>query len=94
MRTGHLPQKLFLVHQFTLRMLPDRNRIQTHPELATVLHADGHGTVAVKQAVYHQLAFPAKFYAGFKLFLHDDPHLMTPAQVMALHRRPDLVTYE
>ena len=93
-RSEHLPQKLFVIHQFTLRMLPDRNRIATHPELASVLHADGHGGIAVKEAVYHQLAFPPAFCAGFKLFVHDDPKLMTPAQVMALQRRPDLITYE
>ena len=93
-RTEHLPQKLFVIHQFTLSMLPDRDRIATHPELASVLHADGHGGIGVKEAVYHQLAFPPPFYTGFKLFVHDDPTLMTPAQVMSLHRRPDLVTYE
>jgi hypothetical protein len=93
-RAHHLPQKLFVVHQFTLSMLPDRAGIKTHPELATVLHADGHGTIPVKRAVYSQLAFPPQFGAGFKLFYREDAALMTPAQVMALNRRPDLVTYQ
>ena len=89
-----LPQKLFVVHQFTLPMLPDRQGIATHPELATVLHADGHGSIAGKQFVYTQLGFPRPFGSGFKLFYRDDPQLMSPAQVMALVRRPDLVTYQ
>lgn len=93
-RTGNLPQKLFVVHQFTAPMLPDRSHLVGHHELATVLHADGHGNRAVKQAVYHRLAFPARFATGFKLFLTQDGHMMSPAQVMALRPRPDLVTYE
>ncbi len=90
----HLPQKLFVVHEFTLRMLPDRQNITSHPQLATVFHADGHGSIASKQGVYAALNFPRSAGAGFKLFLREDPKLMTPAQVMALPRRPDLVTYQ
>lgn len=93
-RAHHLPQKLFVVHQFTLSMLPDRSHLVGHSELATVLHADGHGTRTLKQTVYHQLAFPARFATGFKLFVTEDTHMMSPAQVMALHPRPDLITYE
>ncbi|MGI8881615.1 MAG: hypothetical protein ACR2KJ_14135 [Jatrophihabitans sp.] len=90
----HLPQKLFVVHQFTLRMLPDRQNILGHKQLATVFHADGHGSIPSKQAVYAALNFPRTAGAGFKLFLREDAKLMTPAQVMALPRRPDLVTYQ
>ena len=93
-RTYKLPQKLFVVHQFTLSMLPDRGAIQTHAELATTFQADGHGSIAVKQVVYSQLAFPRPYGSGFKLFYSEDPQLMTAAQVMALVRRPDLITYE
>ncbi|MEP6852131.1 MAG: hypothetical protein ABJA87_05670 [bacterium] len=90
----HLPQKLFVVHQFTLAMLPDRQNITRHPQLALVFHADGHGGVGVKQEVYGQLHFPRSAGAGFKLFYREDPRLMSPAEVMALRRRPDLITYQ
>lgn len=93
--TAHkLPQKLFIVHQFTLSMLPDRSKIALHRQLATVFHADGHGNIPVKRAVYAALHFPKTAAAGFKLFFREDPKLMTPAQVMALSRRPDLISYE
>ncbi|MDQ6937091.1 MAG: hypothetical protein M3140_05185 [Actinomycetota bacterium] len=90
----NLPQKLFVVHQFTLRMLPDRAAITRHRQLALVLHADGHGSVAAKREVYRRLAFPRSVGAGFKLFYREDGQLMTPAEVMALPRRPDLITYQ
>ncbi|MGH3494421.1 MAG: hypothetical protein ACRDQ1_14480 [Sciscionella sp.] len=91
----HLPDKLLMVHQFTRAMLPDRKDITPVPGIEVVFHADGFGTKAQKLATYRQLAFPGRPYgAGFKLFFHQDLGLMTPAQVMALSPRPDVITYE
>ncbi len=90
-----LPQKLFVIHQFNLAMLPDRQAIVARRGLATVFHADGHGPPGVKSDVYHDLAFPGPpFYRGFKLFFQRDTPMMTPQQVMALNPAPDLVTYQ
>jgi hypothetical protein len=93
-RAHNLPQKLFVLHQFTLSMIPDRSGVARHPELATVFHADGHGSIANKRAIYNYLRFPRDAGAGFKLFFREDPKLMTPLQVMYLTRRPDLITYQ
>jgi hypothetical protein len=93
-RAHHLPQKLFVLHEFTLSMIPNRTAVVRHPELATVFHADGHGTIANKRAIYKYLHFPRDAGAGFKLFLREDAKLMTPLQVMRLSSRPDLVTYQ
>ncbi len=90
-----LPDKLLVVHQFTLSMLPDRSNIERPRGLEVVLHADGLATPAAKIHVYHQLAFPCPpFHAGFKLFFRADTGLMTPAQVMALRPQPEIVTYQ
>lgn len=89
-----LPDKLLIVHEFTPSMLPDRGRIISYPGVEEVLHADGEGTPAGKVAVWHQLAFPARFHTGFKLFFTQDSRLMRPAEVMALTPRPDIVTYQ
>jgi hypothetical protein len=93
-RAHALPQKLFVLHEFTLSMIPNRSAVVRHRELATVFHADGHGSIANKRAIYAYLHFPRDAGAGFKLFFREDPRLMTPAQVMRLTRRPDLITYE
>lgn len=89
-----LPDKLLIVHEFTPSMLPDRARITSHPGVEQVLHADGEGTPAGKVAVWHQLAFPTRFRTGFKLFFSEDSRLMSPAEVMALTPRPDIITYQ
>ena len=94
-RRRHLPDKLLIVHQFTLSMLPDRGRITQHTGVETVLHADGFGSVPEKKAVLHHLHFPSPpFGVGFKLFRTQDARLMSPAEVMRLRPRPDVVTYQ
>jgi hypothetical protein len=91
----HLPDKLLVVHQFTLPMLPDRARIARPPGLEVVLHADGFAAPSGKISKYHQLAFPCPpFHAGFKLFFRADPRLMTAAEVMALRPQPEVITYQ
>jgi hypothetical protein len=90
-----LPEKPFLVHQFTRPMLPDRTAIIARPGLATIFHADGFGTQELKKGVYKELALPgAPFHIGFKLFYKADTKTMTPAQAMALRPQPDLITYQ
>ena len=91
-----LPQKLFVVHQFKTFMIANREKLATHPELATVVHVDGFGTQKEKRQTYDALKLPAgsPIYNGFKLFYKVDTGLMTPKQTMALKPMPDLVSYQ
>jgi len=92
-----LPQKLFIIHEFRLSELPDRQHITSRPGLATLLQMDGLGPVAVKLASYHQVMRGAgRFFPGFKLFLQrsDDPVLLPPRGVMKLRPRPAYVSYQ
>jgi hypothetical protein len=94
-KKNDLPEKLFLVHQFRLDMLPDRQNIVPRPGLATVFHADGFGPQKEKREVYAALKLPGPpFHIGFKLFYKADTNLMTPTQAMALRPQPDLITYQ
>lgn len=94
-RADRLPDKLLLIHQFRIAMLPDRSNITEQPGVEVVFHADGFGGQQEKIAVYHQLQFPGRpFGIGFKLFVTRDTDMMTPAQAMALVPRPDVITYE
>lgn len=91
----NLPDKLLMVHQFTLSMLPDRQNITPAPGVEIVFHADGFGGQAAKIGTWNTLAFPGRPYGtGFKLFLVHDTDLMSPEQVMALSPQPDIVTYQ
>ncbi|MDT4944652.1 MAG: hypothetical protein QOH14_1385 [Pseudonocardiales bacterium] len=92
---NHLPDKLLLVHQFRLPMLPDRDRIAPSGGIEIVFHADGFGTQRAKLATWHKLAFPGRpFGTGFKLFLRQDVRMMTAAQAMAVRPTPDVITYQ
>ena len=92
-----LPQKLFIIHEFRLSELPDRNKIAIRPGLATVLQMDGLGSVKTKLYSYRQVTKHAsQFHIGFKVFLRhvDDPVRMTPKQIMKLHPRPEYISYQ
>ena len=90
-----LPQKLFVLHQFTSDMIRDKATLADRPGLATVLNADGFGGRAVKEAKYHHfVSSPPRFNDGFKLFYEEDVGLMKPRQVLRLRPPPDFVVYE
>ena len=93
----HLPQKLFIVHEFRLSELPDRQHIVFRPGLASVLQMDGLGPIDVKLAAYHQVMRHRKgFFPGFKVFLQRsaDPVLLSPQRVLKLRPRPRYVSYQ
>jgi hypothetical protein len=89
-----LPEKLFLIHQFTDDMV-DHRKLKQRDNLATVLNVDGFGGQSIKKAKYRRFAREAReFHPGFKLFYEEDTNLMTPRQVMGMKPRPDLIVYE
>jgi hypothetical protein len=90
-----LPQKLFLIHQFTNDMVDD-TQLQERPGLAMVLNTDGFGTQELKKVKYKEFtSSPRRFFGeGFKLFYREDTNLMTPRQVLRLKPPPDVVVYE
>jgi hypothetical protein len=89
-----LPQKLVLIHQFTDDMIPE-SELKERSDLAIVLNVDGFGTQSLKVAKYKEFTKQAhQFRHGFKLFYKEDVKTMTPAAVMRLQPRPDVVVYE
>jgi len=96
-RARNLPEKLFVIHQFTDGMIQGKEQVLARPGLAITFNVDGFGDRPNKLSKYH--AFTAQtrgrpFDDGFKLFYHEDTHLMLPENVMAMQPRPDLVVYE
>ncbi len=90
----HLPQKLFVVHQFRPSMVTDPEQIRDHPNLAMVQHVDGFGTPRDKLATYRAVARPRQFNEGFKLFYRADSPMMTPDEVLRIRPRVDFVSYQ
>lgn len=92
----HLPQKAFVLHQFSLRMIDGRERLDTsHDELATLIHVDGQGSQPAKQGTWRALRAGAPaVHWGWKNFFDEDSPMLTPAQTYQVDPVPDLVTYQ
>jgi hypothetical protein len=87
---------MFLLHQFSLRMITDRERLHTgHDELAMIIHADGQGSQPAKAGTWTALHQGAPdVHWGWKNFFDEDTPMLDPAQTYAVQPVPDLVTYQ
>ncbi|CAN5374837.1 hypothetical protein BH24ACT9_BH24ACT9_17580 [soil metagenome] len=97
-RANSLPQKLLVLHQFQLRMIQNRELLDTsREELAILLHVDGQGSQGAKQATWaalHQGA-PPNVYWGWKNFVDEDLPMLTPEETIAQALpTPELITYQ
>ena len=97
-RDNNLPQKLLILHQFQLAMYPDRENIRTgQPELAWVLHADGHGVPEQKFDTWNVLreGLDPNFYMAWKNFIDEDTPTFTPEETYdTVNPRPWFVSYQ
>jgi hypothetical protein len=94
-RKYRLPDKMLLVHEFTDSMIQNKTHLRHRPGVPLVLNVDGFGTQAVKIAKYKDFTHPrTRSRIGFKLFYKEDTDTMTPAEVLRLRPRPDVVIYE
>jgi hypothetical protein len=92
---GDLPQKLLIVHQFTPSMIRHKRRLAEHRGVALVVNIDGFGNPPNKISKYHLFARRhPPWYNGFKLFYHEDTHMMSPRAVLHLRPPPDVIIYE
>lgn len=97
-RENDLPQKMLVLHQFQLQMIRDREQIDTsHPELAFVLHADGHGTPDLKFETWNQLqqGLTGEWFMAWKNFIDEDTPTFTPQETYeTVDPRPWFVSYQ
>jgi hypothetical protein len=90
-----LPPKVLIVHQFTLGMLPDKEKIRTRPRIDLVLDMDGFGSQSLKRSSYRAVMRQRQLpFAGFKLFYRQDTDLLSPREVMRLVPAPSVVIYQ
>ena len=93
----HLPQKLFLLHQFRLDMLPDRERLDTsRSELAYAVQMDGQGSQPAKLDTWAAVTAqpPAGVRFGWKNFYKKDAPMRSPVETMALNPTPWYISYQ
>jgi hypothetical protein len=94
-RVNRLPEKLFVIHQFTDEMVVGKDTVQEPPGLAVTFNVDGFGDRPNKISKYRAFTSASRqFNDGFKLFYREDTNLMKPADVLRLKPPPDLIVYE
>jgi hypothetical protein len=97
-RENALPQKLLVLHQFQVRMIPERERLDTsRDEIAVMVHADGQGGQGDKQATWSTLrqTAPDAVAWGWKNFYDEDAPMLTPEETIAqVSPRPQLISYQ
>ena len=97
-REHALPQKVVVLHQFQLRMIADRGSLDTgYPELALVLHADGHGTPGQKLETWNALRrdLPPGIRMAWKNFVDEDSPTFTPVETFTeVTPKPWFVSYQ
>jgi hypothetical protein len=91
-----LPQKVLMLHQFTLGMLPDRDTLVIPAELVGVIHVDGFGSQPAKRATYRRMSDPGadQWLWGWKQFVRQDRPLADPLDVIAVDPVPVVITYQ
>jgi hypothetical protein len=94
-RERNLPEKLFVIHQFTADMIKGKAHVARPRGLAVTMNVDGFGDRANKVSKYREFTHDGtRFHHGYKLFYEEDTGLMRPRSVLALQPPPDLVVYE
>ena len=94
-REESLPPKILMVHQFTDWMIEGRDAVEDHPEVELAIDMDGFGLARVKVDGSERWALtPPSERPAFKLFFDQDTPVMTPEEVQALDRPPDIVIYQ
>jgi hypothetical protein len=96
-REENLPQKMLLLHQFRLSMLPDREAVVVPSELAVVIQMDGQGTLEAKYETWAAVTAgtaDAGWFWGWKNFYDEDAPMATAAQVLELQPSVVYVSYQ
>lgn len=94
---NNLPQKMLVLHQFQLSMLPNREQLDTtNKQLAYLIQMDGQGPQAAKLDTYQTIVAspPLNTYFGWKNFYTKDPVLRTPEETINLPVKPYYISYQ
>jgi hypothetical protein len=92
-----LPQKLVVLHEFRLSMLPDRQNLNTsHPQLAYVIQMDGQGAQQAKLDTWHAVTAtpPPNVQFGWKNFYAKDTPVLPPQATMQLSPQPWYISHQ
>jgi hypothetical protein len=89
-----LPPKVLIVHQFTINMLPDKEKVKDSAVVDVALDMDGWGDRPLKLATYRMVTRKPLEYPAIKLFYRKDANILAPAEALALKPAPAVVIYQ
>jgi hypothetical protein len=89
-----LPPKVLIVHQFTMNMLPDKERVKDSRMVDVALCMDGWGVRPLKLATYRMVVRKPLEYAAIKLFYRKDGDMLAPGEALNLAPSPAVVIYQ
>ncbi len=92
-----LPQKLLVLHQFSLTMITNRSAIDTsRDELALLIHMDGQGEPIQKDGTWRIVTntVPDEIWMGWKNFYKKDTRLMSPRETLDREPVPVMISYQ
>lgn len=89
----NLPPKVLIVHQFTKRMIKNRNAIKQRDGVQVLLNFDGIGTPKAKAAGFAALATEGLFN-GYSIFYSLDTMIVRPRSVLELLPTVDFLLYQ
>jgi hypothetical protein len=90
----NLPPKVLIVHQFTMNMLPDKERVKASRYVDVALDMDGWGDRPLKLAIYRMVTRKPLEFPAIKLFYRKDANILSPAEALALTPSPAVVIYQ
>ncbi|MEX1177197.1 MAG: hypothetical protein WEB09_01935 [Nitriliruptor sp.] len=95
-RDAGLAEKLLVLHQFRVDMLPDRDTLEAPDEVAVVVHMDGQGPQGMKLETWGVLTRGAedRWHWAWKNFYDEDPVVAEPSYILDLDPEVVLVTYQ
>ena len=86
-----------MIHQFKPTMITTRENMKTdRPELAYIVHMDGHGSLGQKIDTWNNVktALPVNTSLGWKNFYDEDKPTPTPEQTLSQQPVPVFVSYQ
>jgi hypothetical protein len=94
---NHLPQKLLVLHKFSLPMITNRSSLDTsHDSLALLIHMDGQGQPIQKEGTWRIVTntVPKGIWMGWKNFYKKDTRLMSPKETLNRTPVPVMISYQ
>jgi len=90
-----LPPKMLIIHQYLEGTVLDGDTTTVVPNVDLVLNMDAFGNPEEKRQKYQMFSSrPYAAHRAFNIFLHQDDHVLSEEEALALNPPPDVIFYQ